>query len=241
MMTASIPGIESAYQEVGGEIRNGSAGEEKMRAKLNSALSRDLEAFFSGGRSYGFTVIGPGMGRTLLSSILFGILMDRRGDFGLSRILIDGDGLYHLARYIGEKGAMTGADIIITPHFLEASRITGDSVEAIMSDRPSSAKKLARLCGAVALLKGPATIVTDGERSLINTTGNPSLATAGSGDVLSGIIAALASRGISSPDAAALGAYFHGRAADIHVAETGSGDMKASDIISCLRTAIAEI
>jgi NAD(P)H-hydrate epimerase len=241
MMTASVPGIESIRQEVAGEIRNGSAGEEKMRYKLTSELSRDLGEFFSNGRNYGFVVIGPGMGRTLLSSVLFGILMDRLKNFGLSRILIDGDGLYHLASYVGEKVPIKGADVIITPHFLEASRITGDPVESIMSDRPSSAKKLAHLCGAVALLKGPATIVTDGERSLINTTGNPSLATAGSGDVLSGVIAALASRGISSPEAAALGAYFHGRAADIHAAETKSGDMTASDIISSLRTALAEV
>jgi NAD(P)H-hydrate epimerase len=240
LMTAAIPGIESSGQEVPGEVRDGIAWNGDMEKKLADEIARDLGKFFMEGRRYGVAVVGPGMGRGPLSKAVFRALMGNLENFGLARVIIDGDGLYHYAAWLAEKGA-SKADIIITPHFLEASRITGDTVEKLKANRFASAKALASKCGAVALLKGPATLVSDGVNTRINTTGNPALATAGSGDVLTGIIASLASRGLSSLDAASLGAWLHGRAADLFVSETGVEVMKASDIAAHIRKAVAEL
>jgi len=195
-------------------------------------------AILAGGAA--MPLIGPGMGRGPLPRAVFRAIMENLRLYGLERVIIDGDGLFHYAEWLAGGGAVEG-DIIITPHFLEASRLTSVTVEELKADRYAAVKSLAKLSAATALLKGPATLVSDGVNTRINTTGNPALATAGSGDVLAGIIASLASRGVPSLDAASLGAWLHGRAADLFVAETGCNTMKARDIIGCLRKAVADI
>lgn len=202
------------------------------------AVNEELDDFFKGGRRYDAIVIGPGMGRTAVSSIVFNSLIERLPQAGIPRALIDGDGLYLLADYIAAKKLPEGVEWIITPHWGEASRLAQLHVDELKKNRLRSAKQLAQWSGAVALLKGPATIVTDGTWSLINTTGNPALATAGSGDVLSGIIGALLLRGIDALEAAGIGAYLHGRAADMYVEDSQSGVMKATDIVRYIRKAM---
>ncbi len=199
-----------------------------------------FNAFFKMRKQYDVVVVGPGMGRDTLSRVLVHALLDGRKEWNVSRIIIDGDGLFHFADYIksGKKG---GSDILITPHFLEASRITGEPVDRLKANRFASASKLASVSASVALLKGPATIISDGVSHRINTTGNPALATAGSGDVLSGIIASLVAKGLPLLDAAALGAWIHGRAADIFVQESKKDAMKASDIIAHIGAAMRRI
>lgn len=236
LITASIAEADEWNKiiEKCNHIKNGSpeSGLSEIRKYLND--------FFSARKPFGFAVIGPGMGRGAISKAVFNALLDGAHDYGLSRILIDGDGLYHFAEYIQKRGPVRG-EFLITPHFLEASRICGKTVDEIKKNRFAAARELAAMTGAVVLLKGPASIICDGVHWRINTTGNPSLATAGSGDVLCGIIASLASRGISLLEAASIGAWLHGQAADIHVRETCRNTMMASEIIARIGDAMRDI
>jgi NAD(P)H-hydrate epimerase len=87
---------------------------------------------------------------------------------------------------------------------------------------------------SIVVLKGAGTVVTDGEKVYVNRTGNPGMATAGSGDVLTGVIVALVAQGMSDFDAAALGVYTHGLAGDIAAEKTGRVSLIATDIIDAL-------
>jgi len=100
---------------------------------------------------------------------------------------------------------------------------------------------LAGRAGVVVLLKGHPTLVTDGPRESLNTTGNPGMATAGSGDVLTGIIAALLCQGLTPLEAAQLGAHVHGLAGDLAADELGQVSMIASDLLRFLPAAFKKV
>ncbi len=207
----------------------------------SQVVESEVRAFLEGERRYDALVIGPGMGRTDESRAVFATVMGSLPKSCIRFALIDGDGLYHLARYLEETSLPEGVSFVITPHFGEASRLLGEPVDAIKKNRFAAALRLGLRTGAVALLKGPATIVSDGKRSLINTTGNRALATAGSGDVLAGVIGSLLLRGIGPLEAAGIGAYLHGRAADLAVEASGIMVLKATDTVAYLRKAMAEL
>ena len=179
------------------------------------------------------------MGRSLISSNVFNILIDNLKSYGIGRVLIDGDGLYHLSEYLKNKKLSEGVSYIITPHFSEASRFMNKSVDEIKGNRYNSTIELSKMTSTVTLLKGPCSIISDGNNTLINTTGNSALATAGSGDILSGIIAALLLRDISPLEAAGIGAYLHGKAADLCVRDNNISILKATDILGYIRRAIS--
>lgn len=125
--------------------------------------------------------------------------------------------------------AVALAPRVLTPHAGEAARLLASSPAAVELDRFGSARALAHH-GAVALLKGRHTLITDGQDPVcVNPTGAPSLATAGSGDVLSGLIGALLARGLAARDAAMLGAWAHGRAGEVLETTLGASTT-ASDI-----------
>ncbi len=128
---------------------------------------------------------------------------------------------------------------VLTPHPGEAARLLGSSVAAVEADRLGSAARLS--ARGVALLKGPHTVVAaGGAPPTLNPTGNPALATGGSGDVLTGVIGALLARGVAAPEAARLAAWVHGRAADRLAARRRQGWV-ASDVASELPAAIEEL
>ncbi len=183
-------------------------------------------------------IIGPGMGRTGYSSMIFTIAMETIEKTAIKRVLIDGDGLYHLSAYLRHKKLPDNIEFIITPHFMEASVISGKTVEGIRSFRLESCIELAKSTGTVCLLKGPASIISDGEYSIINTSGNISLATAGSGDVLSGIIGSFMNMDIPLLNAGASAMYIHGICAELYSSMKGSSTMKAGDIIGNIRNAL---
>jgi len=187
---------------------------------------------------YSSLIIGPGMGRTGYSSMIFTIAMETLEKTAIKRVLIDGDGLYHLSAYLRHKKLPVGVQFIITPHFMEASGISGKTVEEIRSSRLESCIEIAKFTGAVCLLKGPASIVSDGEYSIINTRGNSSLATAGSGDVLSGITGSFMNMDIPLLYAGASAMYLHGICAEIYSSKKRGSTMKAGDIIDNIRNAI---
>ncbi len=126
---------------------------------------------------------------------------------------------------------------IITPHPGEMSRLTGKTVADVQEKRRDYAVKYAKLSGAVVALKGHETLVTDGKDVYTNQTGNPGMATAGSGDVLAGVIAALVGQGLAPFEAAKLGVYLHGLAGDLGSKQKGVHGLIASDIIENLPVA----
>jgi ADP-dependent NAD(P)H-hydrate dehydratase / NAD(P)H-hydrate epimerase len=214
---------------------------ELMTAGLDlTLLQRDPDGFFKdldgrlAARRHDTLVIGPGMGRSTAAADIFHHVIRFLPGYGITRVLVDGDGLYHLSGYL-EKSALPGdIEFLLTPHLMEASRLLRIPVDEVRENRFSRSRQCAGKTGAVTLLKGPGTVISDGSRSLINTTGNPALATAGSGDILSGIIGALMLRDISVLEAAGIGAYLHGRAADRFVSDAEIRSMRATDLLDYL-------
>ncbi|MEW6525934.1 MAG: NAD(P)H-hydrate dehydratase [Spirochaetota bacterium] len=181
-------------------------------------------------------IIGPGLGRNASSAATVAACLKIAHTIKLP-IIIDGDGLYCLAQLPEAKLPL---HCIITPHFKEAERLTGTAVSDLKKNRLLSAEGLAHKIQCIVVLKGPASIVTNGSATYINTTGNPALATGGSGDVLSGIMGSLLAKGYEPAIAAALGVYIHGKAADVYYCETGNTMMQASDIVEYIRKAVKQ-
>lgn len=131
---------------------------------------------------------------------------------------------------------------VVTPHPGEMARLAGLSINAVQADRMGVAKRFAAEYGVTVVLKGSKTVVAQPDgRVFINPTGNAGMATAGAGDVLTGIIAGLAAQGIPIEEAAIAGVYLHGLAGDAAAAEMGMYALVASDIINYLPQALKMI
>ena len=170
--------------------------------------------------------LGPGLG-TAPATVAFvqGLL----GDLA-TPCVIDADALNCMLGGSWSKGSPR----VITPHPGEASRLLGEATAELQRDRVATARALERQTGCVAVLKGAGTIVAARDETWLNPSGNPGMGTAGSGDVLTGMVGALLARGLS-PDAAATAAvYWHGVAGDKAAADKGEAGMLASDISDCL-------
>jgi NAD(P)H-hydrate epimerase len=132
-------------------------------------------------------------------------------------MVIDADGLHALAgqlETLREREAAT----ILTPHPGEAATLLGTEARQLNRDRVGAARELSTLSGSIVVLKGAATVVANPRgRALVVSTGGPALATGGTGDVLTGVIAALLASGMDAFDAAGLGAWWHGATADRRV------------------------
>ena len=152
-------------------------------------------------------------------------------------IVLDADGLNLLAEH-PELWPSVPFGTIITPHPAEMARLLSCPVEAVTADIPGTALSFAADHGVVCVLKSHRTAVSDGNRLLINNSGNSGMATGGSGDVLSGIIASLTAQGMEPYNAACLGVYLHGLAGDEAAARLGEHAMIASDIIDALPPAL---
>lgn len=149
-------------------------------------------------------------------------------------MVVDADALFALAEDTSVL-EHPGGIRVLTPHPGEFARLAGKLPET--AERAAAAADLARRDSSgrtIVVLKGHHTVVTDGTKFSINHTGNPGMATGGSGDVLTGIITALLCQGLSQFDAARLGVYVHGLAGDLAVAELGQISMIASDLINFL-------
>jgi NAD(P)H-hydrate epimerase len=131
----------------------------------------------------------------------------------------------------------------LTPHPGEFARLTGQETQAIQEDREKAAADFARSDDGrlVVALKGHRTVVTDGRRVYVNGTGNAGMATGGSGDCLTGVIASLLGQGLEPFDAACLGTYAHGLAGDIARDQNGEVGMIAGDIVDSLADAFYHI
>ncbi len=177
----------------------------------------------------GCVVLGPGLGRAEHSARLVRDLVPRIE----APLLIDADGLNALGTDLTLLAARTHPTIL-TPHAGELSRLLGTSSAEVNARRLSSARRAADDADAVVVLKGDDTLVLEGERTAVNSHGSPALATAGTGDVLSGTIAALVSRGMEPFEAACAGVFVHARAGRIAAAEVGVESVIATDVIEAL-------
>jgi NAD(P)H-hydrate epimerase len=175
-------------------------------------------------------VFGPGLGRDPGSVELARELIPALE----VPLVVDADGLNALAGRL-ELVAARGAPTVLTPHAGELGRLLERSSEEIAARRLASAREAAAAAGAVVVLKGDDTIVADGERLAVNVVSAPALATAGSGDVLSGMIAALLARGLEPFAAACAGVIAHARAGRGAAARLGAAEsVIATDVIDSI-------
>lgn len=179
--------------------------------------------------------VGPGMGTDDWATRLIAALVR-----GRRSMVLDADGLNVLAT---RPDLRRGADcsLIMTPHPGEFRRLARPmNIREDPTDpdqRPAAAVAMARVHRSIVVLKGKHSIITDGHRIFINPTGNAALATAGAGDVLTGVIAALLAQGMAPFDAAQLGTYLHGMAGDLWEKKHGPSGLTAKNLANLLPAA----
>lgn len=179
-------------------------------------------------------VIGPGLGTEAPTGELLATLLARLK----APVVLDADGLNLLAQAGVETLAGRSAPTVITPHPGEFARLTGADRPA-PEQRQARAAELARRSGAVVVLKGHHTVVTDGARTYVETAGNPGMATGGMGDVLAGTIGTLLGLIPDPAEAAALGVHVHAVAGDLAAAERGLEGLLPEDVAGQLGLALA--
>jgi len=185
----------------------------------------------------GAIVIGPGLGRAPYVRHLIETLLTR----AYVPLLLDADALNTIADFPELAGYYT-ENMIVTPHMGEMSRLTRKSIPELKEDPLAAAREYGSHYGVTCVLKDAATVIAgpDGD-TWINTSGNSGMAKAGAGDVLTGVIGALLVQGMEVPQAAAYGAYLHGRAGDLAVMKKGLNGLLAHEIADYINEALKEV
>jgi ADP-dependent NAD(P)H-hydrate dehydratase / NAD(P)H-hydrate epimerase len=157
-------------------------------------------------------------------------------------LVLDADGLNAFAGRAGELARRT-APTVLTPHPGELARLLGVETGEIQADRPQAARRAAALTGAIVVLKGSLTLIAApaGGGVHVNPTGNPGMASGGTGDVLTGLLGGLLAQGLPALDASRLAVYLHGRAGDLALARLGGPSLAAGDLVTELPAAFAEL
>lgn len=172
--------------------------------------------------------VGPGLGRSVEKTKLVRWIYQT----AKHPLVVDADALNALAEEPRELGTHAGPRVL-TPHPVEFARLSGVQADS-RAAQVAAARKLAKEQKVVVLLKGQNTFTTNGSDDALNQTGNPGMATGGTGDVLTGIITALICQGLSPLDASVLGAHVHGLAGDLAASELGQVSLIASDLVRFL-------
>jgi ADP-dependent NAD(P)H-hydrate dehydratase len=185
--------------------------------------------------------VGPGLGRSAATrALVLALWRDLP-----QPAVFDADALWALAHAERRELAAHAGPRILTPHAGEMLRLDHEEPSSpVASDRAlleGRAATLAAAIDAVVVLKGPGTLVVDRTARAHNETGNPGMATAGTGDVLTGIVAALVAQGLAPFDAARLAAWLHGRAGDLAAERVGEISLIATDLLASLPQAIANV
>jgi NAD(P)H-hydrate epimerase len=201
----------------------GALGKDALERALALAEARDV------------VVIGPGLGqgpevRALVRELLTQCTRP---------MIVDADGLNAVAPGPKNPGAVAllrrSAPTIVTPHPGEMARLRASTTAEVQRRRLETARSFAVETGATVVLKGQRTLIADGDgRAAVNPTGNPGMATGGTGDVLAGILGALVGRGLAPWTAATAGVYLHGRAGDLAAARLGEDALVAGDLVDAL-------
>ena len=215
-----VAGFSPCYMTYGCLDKNGHFAKEALDEILERCYWADVVA------------VGPGMGQ---SKALQKIMVRLYAELA-QPMVVDADGLNNLA--MAEVDFATHEGIrVLTPHPGEFRKL----IQSKATDRSrleEEAIEFARLHQVTVVLKGHRTLITDGQEIYHNETGNPGMATAGSGDVLTGVISSFVGAGLSSLDAARYGAEVHGRAGDMAAAKLGQASLMATDILAHLASAI---
>ncbi|MEX2187314.1 MAG: NAD(P)H-hydrate dehydratase [Pirellulales bacterium] len=221
---ATVAAFEPSYMTIG--LPHDEAG------RITASAQLTLEPLLaSAASSVTAIACGPGLGRsddlTHLVAWLFA-QCDKPAVF-------DADALNALAKLDGglPKRPMPAAPRILTPHPGEFARLVGRRIEDRTQQR-QAAEQFAAAGDVIVVLKGTGTIVTDGRQTFINDTGNPGMATGGTGDVLTGVITGLLCQGLAPLDAARVAVHVHGRAGDLAAGSLGQISLIASDLIDLL-------
>jgi NAD(P)H-hydrate epimerase len=180
-------------------------------------------------RNNSVAALGPGLGQSAaLGDIIASILEQTT-----TPLVLDADALNVSVGRLGDLRKQRGP-VVLTPHPGEFARLLGCDIADVQANRQELAADFARTHGVVVVLKGHGTVVTDGRRVYVNTTGNPGMATGGTGDVLCGLIAALLGQKLETFAAAQLGVYLHGRAGDLAREQLGEASLIATDLLDFL-------
>jgi ADP-dependent NAD(P)H-hydrate dehydratase len=182
--------------------------------------------------------VGPGLGRSEVRTKIVQHLYERVPQ----PLVVDADGLNALAD-VTQRNSRPPAHPgprILTPHPGEFARLANRKF-ASRDEQIAAAQEFAQAWDVVLVLKGHRTLITDGRRHEFNETGNPGMATGGSGDVLTGIITALVCQGLSPFDAAVLGCHVHGLAGDLAAEEVGQVSLIATDLVRWLPDAFGAL
>jgi len=208
--------------------QDGSLGNEAVAQVLAEARRCDVLA------------VGPGLGVGSRQRDIVSVALSQH-----KPVVLDADGLNNLPNMPGWP-AIRHCPLVLTPHPGELSRLTGLKIQELQANRQSSAADAARKWQAsekapqlIVALKGAGTVITDGKDVYLNDTGNPGMATGGTGDVLTGVIASLIGQGMSPMDAACLGVWAHGRAGDLAAEQLGQA-LIATDLLDYLPAALKE-
>jgi ADP-dependent NAD(P)H-hydrate dehydratase / NAD(P)H-hydrate epimerase len=255
LVIGGTPGLTGAVcLAAGGALRSGAGYvsvavpepamrviEVKLTAPVKMALPSDadgallpaaVDAVLDASTRADAVVLGPGLGRADSTCEVVRALVARLE----IPLLIDADALYALSDDLSGIAARI-APTVLTPHSAEAARLLGTTPELVDADRPAAVRKLA-VGSVTAVLKGPATLIAEGGRTVVNSTGGPGLATLGTGDVLSGIVGALLARGMLPIDAAVVGTYLHGASGDAATRDLTAVCCTAEDIVAYLPQAV---
>ncbi|MBI3467402.1 MAG: NAD(P)H-hydrate dehydratase [Planctomycetes bacterium] len=221
---AIVAGFEPSYMVLGlpsdGEGRIAGAAREMIAKECDRATA---------------IACGPGLGRSAeLSDLVAGLFANLP-----QPLVLDADALNALAERMDGLPRPAGPRVL-TPHPGEFARLLGTTTSSVKTHREPLADELALRLGAVVVVKGHHTYIADGGRSAVNSTGNPGMATGGTGDVLTGLITALLCQGLDAFDASRLGVHLHGLAGDLAAAELGEVSLIASDLIRYLPKAIRQ-
>ena len=190
---------------------------------IDSAAAKELAYLMQGKRAL---AIGPGLGRDAGTWQAIRALIES----DIPKV-IDADALNLFAKY----GDRVGKNTVLTPHVGEMARLCGEETAAVLDAPVEYAQRLAAEMHCCVLLKGATTVIARGEDVTLNVTGCEAMATGGSGDVLTGVIAALLAQGMVPYDAARAGAYYHGLAGEAAAKAKGSRAVSAWDICGALR------
>lgn len=227
LVVCAIP--RSVYPIIGGALPEAVfvPVAETERGTVTAHVSRETANWQKKARAL---VVGCGLGQgDAVESAVLTLLSEAR-----CPVVLDADGINAVSKHILKRERET-PPLILTPHPMEMARLLHCSVDEVQRDREGTAKRAAMLFHAVVVLKGHRTVVADEHGAVyVNDTGNPGMATAGSGDVLAGVIGGLLAQGLSPFEAAMVGVYLHGTAGDAAAKRVGIPSLLASDIVDGL-------
>jgi NAD(P)H-hydrate epimerase len=231
LVTAYVPmGLNPILEIKLTEVMTSPLPETREGSVSKKALPQILELV----HSLDAVLVGPGLSRNPESAELVKAFAEeyKKVSFPKASVVLDADGIN---AFEGKLEILKDTGWVVTPHPGEMGRLTGESIGAIEAKRIEAARELAKEAGITVVLKGAPTVTADSSGGcVVNSTGNPGMATGGSGDVLSGMIVSFLGQGLAGPEAAVLAVYLHGLAGDLAAQDKTQWGMSAGDLVEYL-------